>query len=232
VIETGYGAALLLGLLGGSHCLFMCGGISAALGVAADSQHKTLIILLFQLGRITSYTLLGAGLGAILGLASGDNPTIIPILRLISGLLLISMGCYLANWWHGLQWIERAGQGIWRRVQPLVQKLLPLARVRNALLVGLCWGLLPCGLIYTALAWSATAAHWLQSATLMFCFGLGTLPVMFATGIAGEKLAALLRKKALRNIAAVLLISFGGWTATTAVMQALPGSGASAHQHH
>ena len=127
---------------------------------------------------------------------------------------------------------SREGQGIWRRVQPFVQKLLPLARVRDALLVGLCWGLLPCGLIYTALAWSATAAHWLQSATLMFCFGLGTLPVMFATGIAGEKLAALLRKKALRNIAAVLLISFGGWTATAAVMQALPGSGGSAHQHH
>jgi hypothetical protein len=66
----------------------------------------------------------------------------------------------------------------------------------------------------------------------MFCFGLGTLPVMFATGIAGEKLTALLRKKALRHIAAVLLIGFGGWTATAAVMQALPGSGGSAHQHH
>jgi sulfite exporter TauE/SafE len=232
VTETGYGAALLLGLLGGSHCLVMCGGIGAALGIAADSRRKTVMILLFQLGRISSYALLGAGLGAILGLAGDNSPAIIPILRLSSGLLLITMGCYLANWWYGLQWIERAGQGIWRRVQPFVQKLLPLTRIRNALLVGLCWGLLPCGLIYTALAWSATAANWLQSATLMFCFGLGTLPVMFATGIAGEKLAALLRKKALRNIAAVLLISFGGWTATAAVMQALPGSGGSAHQHH
>jgi sulfite exporter TauE/SafE len=210
----------------------MCGGIGTALGIAADSRRKTVMILLFQLGRISSYALLGAGLGAILGLAGDNSPTIIPILRLSSGLLLITMGCYLANWWYGLQWIERIGQGIWRRVQPFVQKLLPLTRVRNALLVGLCWGLLPCGLIYTALAWSATAADWLQSATLMFCFGLGTLPVMFATGIAGEKLAALLRKKALRNIAAVLLISFGGWTATAAVMQALPGSGGGAHQHH
>ena len=223
---------MLLGLLGGSHCLVMCGGIGGALGIAAGSSQKTTMIFLFQLGRITSYALLGAGLAVILGLVGGNKPTVIPILRLVSGLLLISMGCYLANWWRGLQWIERAGQGLWRRVQPLAQKLLPLVRVRDALLVGLCWGFLPCGLIYTALAWSATAGHWSQSATLMFCFGLGTLPVMFATGMAGDKLAALLRKKALRNFAAVLLIAFGGWTATGAVMQALPGSAGSAHQHH
>jgi sulfite exporter TauE/SafE len=222
----------MLGLLGGSHCLVMCGGIGAALGIAADKRNKLWMVLLFQLGRITSYSILGAGLGTLLGLFGEDSPALLPILRLASGLLLISMGLYVANWWQGLQWIERAGQGVWRRVQPVAQKLLPLARTRDALLVGLCWGFLPCGLIYTALAWSATAADGLQSALLMFCFGLGTLPVMFATGIAGEKLLGLLRKKALRNIAAVLLIGFGGWTATVAVMHALPGSEGRAHQHH
>jgi sulfite exporter TauE/SafE len=228
--EFSYGAALMLGLLGGSHCLLMCGGIGAALGIAAGSQRRVLWIILFQFGRIGSYTLLGAGLGGTLGLL--DQAYVIPLLRVVSGLLLIAMGCYLAHWWHGLRVLEQAGQGLWRRVQPLAQKLLPVQRARDAVLVGLCWGLLPCGLIYSALSWSASAANLWQSAGLMLCFGLGTLPVMFATGLAGEKLASVLRSKTLRSGAAIILIGFGGWTAATALGYGLTGTPASPHHMH
>lgn len=228
--ELSYGAALLLGLLGGSHCLVMCGGIGAALGIAAEGRQRLLWILLFQLGRIGSYTLLGAGLGAMLGLI--EQPYIAPLLKLLSGLLLIAMGCYLAHWWYGLRVLEQAGQGLWRRVQPLAQRLLPVRRPADALLIGLCWGLLPCGLIYSALGWSASAANPLHSAGLMLCFGLGTLPVMFATGLAGEKLAALLRSKNLRNTAAILLIGFGSWTIATALDYGPADRPDSPHQHH
>lgn len=230
--ELSYGAALLLGLLGGSHCLVMCGGIGAALGISTDDKQRGVLVLLFQLGRVGSYTLLGAGLGGALGLFEQDY--IIPLLRLVSGLLLIAMGCYLARWWHGLRALELAGQAIWRRVQPLTVSLLPIRRARDAVMIGLCWGLLPCGLIYSALSWSATAANWLQSAGLMLCFGLGTLPIMFATGIAGEKLAGILRNQAVRNVAAVLLIGFGSWTAGMAVVNGLPGAntGTTNSPHH
>lgn len=227
--ELSYGAAIVLGLLGGINSLVMCGGMGAALGISTENRQRGLLVLLFKLGRFGSYTLLGAGLGGALGLFEQDY--IVPLLRLVSGLLLIAMGCYLAHWWHGLRVLELAGQGIWRRVQPLTVRLLPIRRARDAVMIGLCWGLLPCGLIYSALSWSATAANWLQSAGLMLCFGLGTLPVMFATGMAGEKLARILRNQTVRNTAALLLIGFGVWTASVALVNGLPGSSGSPHQH-
>jgi sulfite exporter TauE/SafE len=210
VNELQYGAALTLGFLGGSHCLVMCGGIGSALGMGVAPSHRYLMLALFQLGRVGSYTLLGAALGAGLGAVSGGSPGL-PILRVLSGLLLVSMACYLGNWWQGLLFLERLGQHLWRHVQPLTQALLPVKHWHHALLVGLCWGFLPCGLIYTALAWSATAGSASQSALLMFFFGAGTMPVMFATGVAGNNLTRLLRHAGFRQLAALLLLCFGLW---------------------
>ena len=207
----------MLGLLGGSHCLIMCGGIGAALGMGVEPSSRYRILALFQLGRVTGYSLLGGGLGAVFSLFSGQSEFALMALRVASGLLLVSMGCYLSNWWRGLLVLERLGQGLWRLVQPLTRSLLPVRRTHHALLIGLCWALLPCGLIYTALAWSASAGNWLQSALLMFCFGLGTVPVMFATGALGERVAALLRQQGLRNVAAIILVSFGIWTSYIAL---------------
>jgi sulfite exporter TauE/SafE len=223
--ELELGAALLLGLFGSSHCLAMCGGFSAALGMGTDATSRFRLVLLFQIGRIAGYTLLGAGLGSLLG-----SIDLFPgLLRIFSGLLLVSMGLYLANWWKGLMWLERLGQVLWRRIQPLSQRLLPLRRKRDAILVGLYWGFLPCGLIYTALAWSATSAGAIDSALLMFCFGLGTVPVMFATGLAGEQLAAALRRRDLRSLMAAVLIGFGVWTAAVPLAHQLSPEG---HLHH
>lgn len=230
--ELSYGAAFLLGLLGGSHCIVMCGGIGAALGLGTSPTQKYQTLALFQFGRVITYTLLGAGLGAVLGQLAALSTVVMPLLRILSGLLLIAMGCYLASWWRGLLLLERLGQHVWRRVEPRAKSLLPVQGRRQALAIGMYWGLLPCGLIYTALAWSASAAHWLQSGALMFCFGLGTLPVMYATGLAGERLAAVLRRKDLRNAVATLLIAAGGWTSWIAVVHTPPADTGSAHQHH
>ena len=146
-------------------------------------------------------------------------------MRVISGLLLISMGCYLSNWWRGLLLLERLGQHLWRHVQPLTAQLLPVRHGHQAVLVGLCWGLLPCGLIYTALAWSASTGNGLHAALQMFCFGMGTVPVMFASGHAGEQLGRLLRRRGLRSSVALLLAAFGLWTIFVALQ---PPHG---HQH-
>jgi sulfite exporter TauE/SafE len=212
VSELQYGAAMTLGLLGGSHCLFMCGGIGSAVGMGVDPSRRYLMLALFQVGRVCSYTLLGAGLGASLGALGAHLPFGMSALRILSGLLLISMGCYISNWWQGLLVLEGVGKHLWRHIQPLTRALLPVQHAHHAVLMGLCWGFLPCGLIYTALAWSASAGNGLQSALLMFCFGLGTVPVMFATGAAGERVASLLRMRGFRRSAAVLLIAFGLWT--------------------
>ena len=215
--ELSLAAALLLGLLGSSHCLVMCGGISVALGMGADPAHKLRVLALFQLGRVVTYSLLGAGLGGLLSQFALLADWIFPALRLLSAGLLIAMGLYIANWWHGLTLLERLGQGVWRRIQPRAQAHLPVKSSADALLIGLYWGFLPCGLIYTALAWSAAAASWHMSALLMACFGLGTLPAMYASGLAGERAAALLKQRGLRTVAALLLILAGVWTATIAL---------------
>jgi sulfite exporter TauE/SafE len=245
VNETSLIAALVMGLLGSSHCLFMCGGIGAALGMGTAERRRYPTLLLFQLGRLGSYTVLGAGLGAVVQLLKGDSMLFMAIPRLLSAVLLIAMGCYVSSWWQGLLVLEKAGQVIWRRVQPLTRNLLPVRRYRDAVIIGLCWGLLPCGLIYTALVWSATSGSSAMAASLMFCFGLGTLPAMLLTGVAGEKLGQLLRQQNLRNTAAVLLIIFGIWTAWGVVGHLVQGghqgeggsgnagdSPHSQHQHH
>jgi hypothetical protein len=139
----------------------------------------------------------------------------------MAGLLLIAMGCYISNWWRGLVLLERGGQVIWRLVEPLSRRLLPIQKPQHALLVGMCWGLLPCGLIYSALAWSATAADWRHSAILMFCFGLGTVPAMLATSYAAEQFKNLMRSHNLRRTAAILLIIFGSWTSMMALQHTI-----------
>ena len=87
----------------------------------------------------------------------------------VAGLFMIALGLYLGGWWRGLALLERAGTGLWRRVQPLGRRLLPVDSVAKALAAGAIWGWLPCGLVYAALAWSLSAGGPLQGAALMIC---------------------------------------------------------------
>src|SRR5690606_5781034 len=109
--------ALALGLLGGGHCIGMCGGLMGALTMAIPAQQRRgwplwRVLLGYTPGRITSYSIAGALLGSIgwliqdLGLG--------PLLRTLAGLLMIAMGLYLANWWSGLTRLERLGRGLWK----------------------------------------------------------------------------------------------------------------------
>ena len=206
--ELGYASALGLGLAGAGHCLGMCGGIAAALSLGGSGSHT--VTFAYHAGRISSYTLLGA----LLGLAAGSvDITAWTIgLRYIAGLLLIGMGLYVADWWRGMAMLERAGARLWKPVQRFSSRWLPVRHWPQAYALGLCWGLMPCGLIYSALAWSATAQHAPTSALLMFLFGLGTLPAMLATSFGAEGLQAFLRKRGLKLFVALLLIVSGAWT--------------------
>ncbi|MER0041611.1 sulfite exporter TauE/SafE family protein [Pseudomonas sp. MGal98] len=213
-------SALILGLLGGGHCLGMCGGLMGALSLAipAERRHQRLRLLVaYNAGRILSYTAAGLLLGlAGWALASGPLAT---VLRSIAGLLLIAMGLYLAGWWSGLTRIETLGRGLWHRLQPITRRCMPITSLPRALLLGGLWGWLPCGLVYSTLLWAASQGDALHSAALMFAFGLGTLPVLLATGLAAERLVGLLRRRGVRVAGGLLVILFGLWT--------LPGP----HQH-
>ncbi|MGI1678471.1 MAG: sulfite exporter TauE/SafE family protein [Cellvibrionaceae bacterium] len=138
--------------------------------------------------------------------------------RLLAGLLLIAMGLYLAGWWFGLTRLEKViGGFFWKYLQPIGKKILPVTTITKAILLGLVWGWLPCGLVYTALAFSATQASWLNSAATMFFFGLGTLPFLLASGFFAEELKKLLQRKGLRQVVGGFVLLFGVWTIVGAV---------------
>lgn len=207
-----YGTALGLGLLGGGHCVGMCGGIMGALTFAIpESAHTRRFNLLFHynIGRIGSYTFMGLLLGLLGGFTGTAGNT---ALRLLAGVLLIAMGLYLAGWWRGLTYVERLGGGLWRYLQPLGKRLMPVKSAPQALLLGTIWGWLPCGLVYSALAYAASQANGPAAAGVMLAFGLGTLPVVMASGLFAERLKALIQKQQIRSVFAILIMVFGGWT--------------------
>lgn len=213
-------SALILGLLGGGHCLGMCGGLMGALTLAIPPEQRARrlrLLLAYNLGRILSYTLAGLLIG-LAGWAVASSPAAM-VLRVIAALLLIAMGLYLAGWWSGLTRIEGLGRYLWRYLQPIASRLMPVSSLPRALLLGAIWGWLPCGLVYSTLLWAASQGSALDSALLMLAFGLGTWPVLLATGMAAERLTALLRKRGVRMAGGLLVILFGLWT--------LPGP----HQH-
>ena len=213
-------AMLVIGLMGAGHCAGMCGGIVAALGFATDdNQPRWPILLSYNLGRIISYGLLGALVG-LLGYFGQQFLYIGPWLRSIAGILLILMGMYLAGWWRVLTWLERAGQHLWRRLQPLSNGLFQVRSVRRGFFYGMLWGWLPCGLVYSALAYAATSATPVTGAAAMMAFGVGTLPAMLAGGLFSSQLRDWLQGKLLRVIMALILIIFGSWTLWSALSHA------------
>jgi sulfite exporter TauE/SafE len=200
-------ATFAVGLAGAGHCLGMCGGITAALSLGGAGPA---IQPAYHAGRLASYTLLGGLVGA----ASGSLETAAWTLwlRYLAGALLVAMGLYIADWWRGLVWLERLGALLWRPVQSATRHWLPPRLARHGFALGLCWGLMPCGLIYSALALAATRQSAADGALTMFSFGLGTLPVMLAGSLGAAHLQAALRRRGLKRLIALLLVVSGGWT--------------------
>ncbi|TQV84745.1 sulfite exporter TauE/SafE family protein [Exilibacterium tricleocarpae] len=231
-----YAAAFVLGLLGGAHCIGMCGGIMAALTFSLPSQataRRLWLVLCYNLGRIGSYGLMGVALGVLGGLAAGGHGG--GVLRIVAGLLLIAMGLYLANWWRGLTYLERMGAALWRHIQPLGKRFTPVQSPLQALALGALWGWLPCGLVYSALAYAAVSANPIDAGIIMLAFGLGTLPAVFASGVLAERLQALLQRHRVRQLFALAIIGFGVWTlwAPLAHMgHTAAAAGDASHQHH
>lgn len=212
-----YSAAFLIGLLGGAHCIGMCGGIMGALAFSVPINKRPItkivpILLAFNLGRILSYTLAGAFVGILAWLVTDQFHQASLILRYLASLMLILLGLYLAGWSGLLRRLEHIGGKLWSLLQPIMKQLMPVNTPLQAIPIGMLWGWVPCGLVYSTLIWAATAEEWRQSALIMFFFGLGTLPTLMTTGLLLEKVKWLMRSHGFRRSAAVLIIIFGIWT--------------------
>ncbi|TDB01523.1 sulfite exporter TauE/SafE family protein [Halomonas marinisediminis] len=210
-----FAAAFVFGLLGGAHCIGMCGGIMSALSFAVPPSMRSParlsgLLLGYNLGRITSYMIAGvlaASLGTLLSLTAPARL----ILQGLAALMLILMALYIADWWKGLLGIEALGRRLWRHLEPLGRRLMPVVKLPQAVALGAVWGWLPCGLVYSMLTWSLAMADPLRGALLMGAFGLGTLPALLATGFAARQLSRLIRHRATRTLAALSIIAFALW---------------------
>ncbi|MGM0672022.1 MAG: sulfite exporter TauE/SafE family protein [Pseudomonadota bacterium] len=205
-------AALAVGILGGVHCLGMCGGIVGAISMGHGRRGPGLDLLLaYNLGRMTSYVMAGALAGWLGASLLGGLPAGQAILQGFAAIFLILLGFYLAGWWPVLARLEQAGGLLWRRIEPLGRRFMPVRHVGQALMVGGLWGWLPCGLVYSVLAWSLGAGGALEGAALMAAFALGTLPNLLLMGVFAARLAAVVRRPWVRRVAGGGVALYGAW---------------------
>jgi len=204
-------AMLVLGLLSSVHCGAMCGGIVAAFSIVHPKNVLLKRQILFNAGRITTYAALGALAGALgsLGALAGQAISFQTAILVLANATLVLIGIHLMGFGGPLAALEALGARLWRRVQPLASRLLPGGTLARAYGAGLMWGLLPCGLVYGALAVSVFAGGALEGALGMLAFGAGTLPVLLAAGAAAARVRAWLGRRAVRAGAGGLVLAFG-----------------------
>jgi uncharacterized protein len=205
-------AAFMAGLLGSAHCVAMCGGIAGAMcRGASGTSGSRMRPLAYQVGRIASYTIAGALVGTLgyTGIALKGGVHSGHYLLYAAGIALIVMALYVAGYAPLVTRIEAMGSVIWKRIQPYSRGLLPANTVPRALGLGLVWGWLPCGMVYSALLTAAALADPLQSAAVMLAFGLGTLPSMLAVTVFAVRLRAWTQLRPARYAASGLILLFG-----------------------
>lgn len=202
-------ALFLVGLLGAGHCAGMCGGIVGALTLQATAGAPALPIhLAYNLGRIASYALAGLLAGAI-GQITGSLLPLQHGLYLFASLMLVALGLYLLGATQSLAWVERGGQAVWCRIQPLTKRFLPVRGVAQAFPLGLLWGWLPCGLVYGALTTALAAGSAGKGALLMLAFGFGTLPNLLLAGLLLTRFRRFAQARATRVISGLLVLGYG-----------------------
>jgi hypothetical protein len=207
--------AFMAGLLGSGHCFGMCGAIAGGLGAMAGVGSRSLVLpgLQFNAGRLVGYAVLGALAGGILG-AAGDIMGLQSVgkwLRGLTALMVLLIGLRFLLDWRGLDLIERGGAGLWRRILPLAVRISQRHDWIGRLGLGLCWGFLPCGLVYTVLMTAASTGSSLAGATTMFAFGLGTLPAMLGLTVAAPALNVFLGDRLVRRIVGFSLVVLAAW---------------------
>ncbi|MCW5655936.1 sulfite exporter TauE/SafE family protein [Hydrogenophaga sp.] len=163
--------ALFMGLVGGPHCVAMCGAACAGISRAAGG-HGHRALLSFQASRMLGYALFGAfAAGSVQGLAwLGTNTAVLRPVWTMFHVAALLLGAVLL--WQARQpaWIENLGQQVWRKARPVLGALGPRAPV----VLGVGWALMPCGLLYSALLMASLSANALEGALIMALFSLGT----------------------------------------------------------
>jgi sulfite exporter TauE/SafE len=186
-------AGLTMGVVGSFHCVGMCGPLALSLPLPSGSQqHKAIGVLLYNFGRMTTYALLGAIFGIL-----GKSMVLFGFQQWLSvvlgGLILlfILLGKYFPHWFN--QW--QLGNQLFEYVRKGLGQLFFQKTPSSLFAIGLMNGLLPCGLVYIAIAAAIATGDIWTSAAFMAMFGLGTLPIMASVSFFGQYITVSIRKR-------------------------------------
>ena len=196
------------------HCVGMCGGIIGALSLSLPVETRNqkpklfAYVMTYNIGRIISYGTAGLIAGAIgagvlqsTGLESGHA-----VLRGIGVMMMIAIGLYLTGWLPQIASVEKIGIPLWKRLEPIGRRLVPVASLPKALAYGLIWGWLPCGMVYFVLVWALTAGSAVNGALTMVAFGLGTLPTLLTAGFMTSWITRFTHSARARQVVGLLII--------------------------
>jgi len=180
-MSTNY-LAFFMGLLGSLHCVAMCGPLLLALPSSGKGHYQIVVNrIIYQIGRVLTY----AALGLLIGFISigAEYKGWQQGLSILTGILLVSMGLFTFFGNHSSGLIK-AQQKLFA---PLFKRMgYWLYKPGGNFIAGILNGFLPCGMVYMALATALNTGSTLAGGRFMLLFGLGTLPLMLLTGIAGN----------------------------------------------
>ncbi len=218
-------SAWLAGVLGGAHCLAMCGGFVAAMTAASRSAatlHPARELatrqLPYNVGRVGTYSILGAIAGGAGG-AALNAATFVPVQRglfILANVFLFALAASIARRRDGFAWLQGFGTALFARALPAVRPLAASQGVPARIALGLVWGLVPCAMTYSVLPIALFAGGPVEGAAVMLAFGLGTLPNLLAAGWVIGRARRWLDRNMVRYSAAALLAGFaavGIWRA-------------------
>jgi sulfite exporter TauE/SafE len=202
-----------LGSMG--HCIGMCGGIVIAYSTAKIDPNRAKISqgfahLIYNLGRVTTYTVMGAVFGAVGGAVTFNNIAI-ATLTIIAGVFMILAGLSISGKVKFLTLLEHSfTRAKW--YQDSFRAILQSKSLYSFYALGLLNGLLPCGLVYFFAVAAASTASPFWGAVVMFIFGISTIPSLFLLGMLTSYFKEQNFRKVMINLASLVVIAFGIYT--------------------
>ena len=207
----GYGMLFVIGLITSVHCIAMCGGINLSQTLQKQEANAEEIsrsmfrnTFSYNMGRVVSYTVIGGFLGAVGGLAGiGDSLQASTVfqgsLKLLAGIIMVVMGVNMLGIFPGLRKLRihipfPGGKSLWKK--------------RTPFLVGLCNGFMPCGPLQSMEIVALASGSWVAGAFSMFCFSLGTVPLMLGFGSIFSALGKKFTRQILKT-GAILVVVMG-----------------------
>lgn len=206
--------AFLAGLVGGLHCVAMCGGWIAVVSrpgtvPLVPIARLRLEFLVSQAGRITTYALLGVAFGAAGGAAfAASLPALQRGLYVAANVLLLLLAVAIATRGSAFAPLERIGLAAFRRIAPTMMRAGMRHGVAGRFLLGVLWGITPCALVYGVLPVAMLAGGALDGGLVMLAFGLGTLPNLLAAGWTVSRTQRALTRPWMRYAAAAVVAGF------------------------